>query len=185
MHSLAADGAEFYISQDAGTQLNQAFSVRTVVEKSGGSILELTVYAMSAKHFYAHLASAIDSARSKVRTLTCLYTSHLATLPELIPLLNDVIQGGMLKECGAVIKDLSRPVNAHRAVYGEYVVRLATLQDRDQLVGPVSEGIYGQHDYYPRVATDWLSSAPLPSMSGIRRLIECLSLNMHGQATVN
>ena len=54
-----------------------------------------------------------------------------------------------------------------RVVYGDYLVRLATPDDHAQLVGDLSQGVYGGHDYYPRVAATWLASAPLPSVRGV------------------
>ena len=54
-----------------------------------------------------------------------------------------------------------------RVVYGDYLVRLATPDDHAQLVGDLSQSVYGGHDYYPRVAATWLASASLPSVKGV------------------
>ena len=51
-----------------------------------------------------------------------------------------------------------------RVVYGDFVVRLATPVDIDQIVGPVSAGVYGSLDYYPARAAEQIASAPLPSI---------------------
>ena len=59
-----------------------------------------------------------------------------------------------------------------RVVYGDYLVRLATPADHDQLVGDLSQGVYGGHDYYPRVAATWLASAPLPSIKGVMQRVD-------------